>query len=88
MITKNIFRRLPRITSSGHIEWIEWMCLAGFEQFITSIGANNTNIAELLTILLQQILKQFLPVHGHQLPALDKQVTSPWDHQNIRRFGD
>ncbi len=71
MTTKDIFRRLPRINSSAYIEWIEWICLAGFEQFIASIGASNANVAELLAILLQRLSR--MPA-ADQRSAIDKQV--------------
>jgi hypothetical protein len=73
MITKNIFRRLPRVTSSSHIEWMEWICFAGFDQFINSIGATNTNVAELLAILLKRLIQ--MPTTA-QHSTLDKQVIS------------
>jgi hypothetical protein len=73
VITKDIFRRLPRITSSSHIEWMEWICFAGFDQFINSIGATNANVAELLAILLKLLSR--MPVAG-QRSAIDKQVIS------------
>jgi hypothetical protein len=73
VITKDIFRCLPRITSSSHIEWIEWICLAGFDQFVNSIGATNANVAELLAILLR-LLGQMPAVS--QRSVIDKQVIS------------
>jgi hypothetical protein len=71
VITKDIFRRLPRINSSSHIKWMEWICLAGFERFINSIGATNATVAELLAILLK-ILAQ-MP-NASQPSVMDKQV--------------
>jgi hypothetical protein len=73
VITKDIFRHLPRITSFSHIEWIKWISSAGFDQFINSIGATNTNVAELLTILLQHLSQ--MPANG-QRSIIDKQVIS------------
>jgi hypothetical protein len=73
VITKDIFRRLPRITGSSHIEWMEWICFAGFDRFIDSIGATNANIAELLAILLQILGR--MPA-ARQRSAIDKQVIS------------
>jgi hypothetical protein len=73
VITKDIFRRLPRINSSSRIEWIEWISSAGFEQFINSIGATSANIAELLAILLK-LLSQ-IP-DASQRSVVDKQVIS------------
>jgi hypothetical protein len=71
VIVKDIFRRLPGITHSGHIEWKEWICLAGFEQLITSIGATNANVAELLAILLQLLSR--MPATDRR-SAVDKQI--------------
>jgi hypothetical protein len=73
VITKDIFRRLPRITSSSHIEWVEWICFAGFDQFINSIGATNANVAELLAILLKCLSQ--MP-SAAQRSTLDQQVIS------------
>jgi hypothetical protein len=73
VITKDIFRRLPRINSSSHIEWMEWICFAGFEQFINSIGATNANVAELLAILLKRLSQ--MPTTS-QRSTLDRQVIS------------
>jgi hypothetical protein len=71
VITKDIFRRLPRINSSSRIEWIEWIGFASFDQFINSIGATTANVAELLVILLK-LLSQ-MPV-ATQRNVMDKQV--------------
>lgn len=73
MITKDIFRRLPRINSSSHIEWMEWICSAGFDRFIDSIGAANANVAELLAILLKLLAQ--MP-EASQRSFIDKQVIS------------
>jgi hypothetical protein len=71
VITKDIFRRLPRINSSSRIEWIEWIGFASFDQFINSIGATNANVAKLLVILLK-LLSQ-MPV-ATQRNVMDRQV--------------
>jgi hypothetical protein len=72
-MTKNIFRCLPRITTSSSIEWVEWVSLTGFEQFLHLLGATNTSLAELLKILLQR-LSQMPSVD--QRSFVDKQVIS------------
>jgi hypothetical protein len=73
VIAKDIFRRLPRINSSSHIEWREWVCLAGFDRFINSIGATGANIAQLLAILLK--LSVQMP-NASQRSVVDNQVIS------------
>jgi hypothetical protein len=73
VITKDIFRRLPHINSSSHIEWMEWICLAGFDRFIDSIGGTNENVAELLAILLKLLAQ--MP-EASQRSVIDKQVIS------------
>jgi hypothetical protein len=72
VITKDIFRRLPSISSS-HIEWMEWICLTGFNRFIDSIGAANANVAEILAILLKLLAQ--MP-EASQRRIIDKQVIS------------
>lgn len=73
MITKDVFRCLPRINHSSQIEWIQWICLAGFDKFINTIGATNTSVAELLAILLQMLSQ--MPV-ANQRSVTDRQVIS------------
>jgi hypothetical protein len=70
---QDIFCRLPHITSSDDLEWREWICPADFEQFITLIGANNANIAELLAILLGLLGQMTVP---NERSAIDKQVVA------------